>query len=78
MNVHAPHSCRTAPRGFASWRLASLLLLWGDGETTDGVTSGQDYVHTYAAAGTYVITLVATDTMGQTATTSKTVIVTAE
>ena len=58
--------------------LASLLLLWGDGETTDGVLSGQDYVHTYATAGTYVITLVATDTLGQTAITSKTVTVTAE
>jgi len=58
--------------------IAQLLLLWGDGEVTDGVVSGQDYAHTYAEAGTYRITLVATDTTGQTATATKTVTVTAE
>ena len=57
--------------------LANLLILWGDGEKTDAVTSGQGYPHDYALAGTYRITLVATDTSGQTATTSKTVTVTA-
>jgi len=57
--------------------LAQVLLLWGDGEATEGVTSGQDYEHTYAAAGTYRITLVATDQTGQTATASKTITVTA-
>jgi hypothetical protein len=57
--------------------LAQVLVLWGDGESTDGVTSGQDYHHTYATAGTYRITLVATDTSGQTSTASKTVTVTA-
>ena len=57
--------------------LAQVLLLWGDGETTEGVTSGQDYQHTYAEAGSYRITLVATDKTGQTATASKTVVVTA-
>jgi len=57
--------------------LAQVLLLWGDGNSTDGVVSGQDYQHTYAAAGSYRITLVATDKTGQTATASKTVVVTA-
>ncbi len=56
--------------------IAQVLLLWGDGEVTGGITSGQDYVHTYAGAGTYRITLVATDQTGQTTTASKTVIVT--
>lgn len=57
--------------------IASLLLLWGDDEVTDGVVAGQNYEHTYAEAGTYRITLVATDKLGQTATATKTVTVTA-
>ena len=58
--------------------LANLLILWGDGEVTDAVSSGQDYQHVYATAGTYRITLVATDKSGQTSTAMKTVVVTAE
>jgi len=58
--------------------VAQVLILWGDGEVTDGVTSGQDYTHTYALAGTYVITLIATDKSGQTATASKSATVTTQ
>jgi hypothetical protein len=57
--------------------LATLLLLWGDGEVSEGVTAGEAVEHTYASAGTYRITLVAADKAGQTATATKTVSVTA-
>jgi len=58
--------------------IAQSLLLWGDDESTEGVLDGQDYAHTYAAAGSYRITLVVTDRSGQTVTDSTTVTVTAE
>ncbi|MCX6771630.1 MAG: PKD domain-containing protein [Candidatus Micrarchaeota archaeon] len=51
---------------------------WGDGTTTNGAYSGNNYPsapHTYSAAGTYTITGTGTDTMGSTVTKTKSVTV---
>jgi hypothetical protein len=57
--------------------IANIILLWGDGEKTESITSGEDYQHDYALAGTYRITLVATDKSGKTSTATKLVTVSA-
>lgn len=44
--------------------IASLVIAWGDTQTTTGCTSGVEYEHTYAAHGTYSITATATDDDG--------------
>ena len=45
---------------------------WGDNQTGSG---GPSASHTYAAAGTYVVTLTVSDTIGQTGSTTRTVTV---
>jgi PKD repeat protein len=53
--------------------IAAYAWTFGDGSTGSGVTAS----HTYATAGTYPVTIVVTDTAGQTASTSANVTVTA-
>ncbi|MDR6973160.1 PKD domain-containing protein [Leifsonia shinshuensis] len=53
--------------------IASWAWNFGDGGTASGVTAG----HTYATAGTYTVSLVVTDNRGATATTTRSVTVTA-
>jgi hypothetical protein len=46
---------------------------WGDGETATGITEDHDYTN----AGTFIVTLTVTDSAGVSASTSKTIAVTA-
>ncbi len=59
----------TAPSG----GVASYAWNYGDGQTDSGATVS----HTYAAAGSYTVTLTVTDALGQTSTTTHPVVVTA-
>ncbi|HEV8238859.1 MAG TPA: PKD domain-containing protein [Thermoanaerobaculia bacterium] len=55
--------------------IVNYTWTWGDGQTTSGGSSFSAPSHTYAASGTYTITLVVTDARNQTATTSHAVTV---
>ena len=55
--------------------IASTVLNWGDGTSSPGVTSG---THTYTTAGTFTITLTATDTGGLSGSASKSINVTSK
>ena len=52
--------------------ITSTSLNWGDGTVVNGATSGS---HTYATAGSYTVTVMATDRVGQTGSASQTVTV---
>ena len=56
--------------------IRSYTFKWGDGTTDTVTTSTANQSHTYAAAGTYTITLVATDNWGRTTTVTRSVTVT--
>jgi PKD repeat protein len=65
------HSTSTDPDG----TIATTDTDWNFGDT--GVGEGLDATHTYAAAGTYPVTLTVTDNQGGTGTVSKQLVVTA-
>jgi PKD repeat protein len=50
--------------------IVNYTWTWGDGQTTSGGSPVSAPTHTYAANGTYTITLVVTDISGQTSTDS--------
>jgi PKD repeat protein len=54
-------------------RIVSFRWQWGDGTTT--TTSDASTTHAFSANGTYVVTVTATDDLGQSATTTVTVVV---
>jgi PKD repeat protein len=56
--------------------IRSYTFKWGDGTSDTVTTSTANQSHTYAAAGTYTITLVATDNWGKTTTVTRSVTVT--
>jgi PKD repeat protein len=68
------YSCGTTFCGFdaeASWDdgyITNYRWNWGDGTFTNGTNSSPS--HTYAAHGTYTVTLTVTDNVGQTNSTS--------
>jgi PKD repeat protein len=55
--------------------IVNYTWTWGDGSTTTGGSPVSAPSHTYAAAGTYTITLTVSDIAGQTSTTSHAVTV---
>jgi PKD repeat protein len=54
--------------------IANYAWSWGDGSVTSGGSSASAPSHTYAAFNVYTITLTVTDSIGQTGSTSQTVI----
>nr|WP_166682454.1 PKD domain-containing protein [Streptomyces sp. 846.5] len=56
------------------WRYSSLQLSYGDA-TTGAWGSGTDVTHSYSRAGTYPVTLTATDLLGRTSTAATTAVV---
>jgi PKD repeat protein len=55
--------------------IRSYTWSWGDGTLDTTTTSTATQSHTYVAAGTYTITLIATDNWGRATTVQKTVTV---
>ena len=56
--------------------IRNYTFKWGDGTADTVTTSTSNQTHVYAAAGTFTITLVATDNWGRTTTVTRTVTVT--
>ena len=59
-------SLQVVPKGSGTFAIWKYQTNWGDGTTDD---TGSEDVHTYAQAGTYSVTVTATDVHGRTAST---------